>query len=327
MDIDNIIRDINSGKERSVQYYLDFFPDAESLIEYIDHHGKLGELDTMSLTFRLKLDQGYLNYIKNHNKKLFVEWVQNTFNDLKFMDGEFYLVVPNLSVLSNFFCKSKGGRDIKRFVWHALKGESVFEFPTEDDDYLYDDIFSMIQSLDRNNLEHFKKIIIFHLKDKEIKPLTDVLQIISDKQRKGEYIEINENNVDLVLSDKQTLQYILDILEDLFNSLQSLYISSYESSMNDEYYDSIIDELSPYFDMNNIIYDNVMDEQFLKIINFDYLFEFVEETFGSYEMLSWGGFTELLSNSIECLTVNFPEYPDSKSLEILFNEYFTSEIN
>ena len=127
-------------------------------------------------------------------------------------------------------------------------------------------------------------------------------------------------------------------LLELENELNSIYNNSYNTAYGDDLYDSVWNKLDGLFEKNGEwinrphTYKSNTEIQYFKtpIHNFyqeilNYLNE--NKTYGSSGLLDYyGSYVSLLKESMDCLRVYPPDYPDSRKVDKLINEYFTDYI-
>lgn len=314
---------LNSGNSDDLEDILLYFGSYETFFKLLTKKNLIHELDFGSETFD-EWGQEYVLYIMKNNNELFDKWVESIFEDVKIQNGKYYLAVDDLYDLSTLFC-GRGRGNAQEYVKRALEGEYVFDYGVYPET---SEILGMIDSLSQKNLEYLKKVFIHHLKNVELYPITSVLQYISDQQPGDELIQINDKNVDLIFNDQETLEYILenDLESTVYSNLIDLYIHSYETDMNDQFYESIMNELSGLFNMNSAT--EVDKKTLYEIYNFKfYVKNYIQDNYNFRYMLDNSGYyLELLSQVEDCLVPKFPEYGDFWGVMKIVNEYFTSEI-
>lgn len=314
---------LNSKNSDDLEDILLYFGSYETFFKLLAKKNLIHELDFDSGTFD-EWGQEYVLYVMKNNNELFDKWVESIFVDVKIQNGEYYLAVDDLYDLSTLFC-GRGKNNAQQYVKRTLEGEYVFDYGVYPET---SEILGMIDSLSQKNLEYLKKVFIHHLKNVELYPITSVLQYISDQQPGDEPIQINDENVDLIFNDQETLEYILenDLESTVYSNLIDLYIHSSETDMNDQFYESIMNELSGLFNMNSAT--EVDKKTLYEIYNFKfYVKNYIQDNYDFRYMLGNNGYyLELLSQVEECLVPKFPEYADFRGVMKIVNEYFTSEI-
>jgi len=146
-------------------------------------------------------------------------------------------------------------------------------------------------------------------------------------------------NVKRIVDDKESMNELLNgPLYELKSELYSIHSSSYNAAYEDDIYRSIWYELQPYvigpgewitkphpYKKNTEIqYNKLPLTDFENDIN-DYLKN--NRGYGSSGTLEYhGSFISIMAEDRDCLSVNAPDYPDSRKVDKNINEYFKDYI-
>lgn len=310
----DIVNDFNNGETEFVEDIyggvINFFKvlKKKNLLHLID----FDTIDRYS-------ENSALLFLYESDKETFKKNVLKKLDDVILINNEPYLELGRLSDLSSLFCRNN--RDISQeTIGMVLDGDSDFSF-WFDSVGTYDDI---ITNLDLKNLHLIKKYIIENLKDVKISPETEVLSMLSDEQN-SEFLSVTEKNIDTIFQDAESVEFVLEnYLEDLDSTLRMIYETAYRDAYNDELEHEILNSLSPYFNT-----DYKKEKFFLfKIVDFwDYIVFFLKEHEGSSLTLSYySSYITILHETIECIRIYPPEYPDSRQVDKIINELIVDYI-
>lgn len=310
----DIVNDFNNGETEFVEDIyggvINFFKllKKKNLLHLID----FDTIDEYS-------ENSALLFLYESDKETFKKNVLKKLDDVILINNEPYLELGRLSDLSSLFCRNN--RDISQeTIGMVLDGDSDFSF-WFDSVGTYDDI---ITSLDLKNSELLKKYIIENLKDVEVSPETEVLSMLSDEQN-SEFLSVTEKNIDTIFQDAESVEFVLEnYLEDLDSNLRMIYETAYRDAYNDELEHEILNSLSPYFNT-----DYKKEKFFLfKIVDFwNYIVFFLKEHEGSSLTLSYySSYITVLHETIECIRIYPPEYPDSRQVNKIINELIVDYI-
>lgn len=310
----DIINDFNNGETEFVEDIyggvINFFKvlKKKNLLHLID----FDTIDEYS-------ENSALLFLYESDKETFKKNVLKKLDDVILINNEPYLELGRLSDLSSLFCRNN--RDISQeTIGMVLDGDSDFSF-WFDSVGTYDDI---ITNLDLKNLHLIKKDIIENLKDVKISPETEVLSMLSDEQN-SEFLSVTEKNIDTIFQDAESVEFVLEnYLEDLDSNLRMIYETAYRDAYSDELEHKILNSLSPYFNT-----DYKKEKFFLfKIFDFwDYIVFFLKEHEGSSLTLSYySSYITVLHETIECIRIYPPEYPDDRQVNEIINELIVDYI-
>lgn len=312
------------------------FNDYETFFKMLERRELLNQIDPVNGSGSENWQNEFLLWLYENDKEKFNYWVQKILDDIEIDEtGNVFLVLPTIQELSRLFCgrtRNGWGRDV---VESILSGEQPFDGYWNTTDNVYRDV---IEELSKQNLEVLYKYMIEDLKETQIEKGTELLELIADEQN-SEHPIINQNNVERVVSDEETMNFLLDdYLDDLKSNLYSIHSYAYNNAHETEAYDEIWKELSEYFigrgewvNRPHNFKKNTQVQNFrIPILDFfgfitDYLSE--NKKYGNSGTLEYQGyFLNLLNEEIECLTIYPKDYPDPRLVDKYINEYFNDYI-
>jgi len=184
-----------------------------------------------------------------------------------------------------------------------------------------------------------KEIILKELEGVEIEinsNSSNEMELIASEQEHDDYLFITQENIDRIVNDEDSMDYLMDYyLEDMKSNLDSIHSNAYNDAYSNEYYEKVWNELGEFFenktdwvkfgdkyhahikikDPNQIIY-NYLD-------NFkDYGSNYTIEYYGSIMSL----IQELINEGFyEPLSFRIVDYPDGsevdKNINLIFKDY------
>ena len=327
MDIHDLLDQFNNN-ELDVEKY---FNDIETWFKILKKRGLMDRIDPKYGVGSEHWQNSYLLWLYGENKEKFYEWVKEFLGDIEFDDsGNVYYVTSDRSDLSKLFCDNRNGFSQKT-IESILSSEDSFDFYDISADNIYEEI---IEQLNKNNLEVLKKRFIEESSDLEIFPETEVLEeLLESENPDGDYVKITPNNIDKILNDEESTNYILtNYLTDIMSDLSIIYSTSYNSAYETQVWKEIDGELQDYFEgTGEYVYkphpfkkDTTVETFKIKVRDFDKLIlDFLNENKNYTETLEYYGYLiDVMTNSLPCLSVWDPGYPDSRELEKNINEYF-----
>lgn len=324
MNKEELIQDLQDGE---IDKYLKHFDyEQETFFNFLSKKGLLSYLDPFSEGM-VDLQNKILLWFYQNDREKYYYWISSILSDTIIEDGQAYYMCWDDEELSYLFCDS---RDYSRdTIEKVLTGEFdgyYFDFHSDD---LYRDV---IEELNKDNLKRLHEYMIDSLKDESIGPHTDELESILQEDG-TEKIVINEKNIQRIVSDKESFDYVLDnYLDDLRGELNSIYSNAYESAYHDDLYEEIWHELSTYFEgtgewiKKKHSYKKDVDVwgRKIKIKDLDKVINDV--LYDNYETLeNLGNFISVLKEQ-PCLRVRFPDYPDSRKIDNNINQNFKDYI-
>lgn len=304
----DIINDFNNGE---TEFVKDIYGGVINFFKVLKKKNLLHLIDFDSVD--KYSENSALLFLYESDKENFKKHVLKKLDDVILINDEPHLELGRLSDLGPLFCRNN--RHISQeTIELVLDGDPDFGF-WFDSVGTYDDI---IRNLDLKNLELLKKYIVENLKDVEVSPETEVLSMISEKQN-SDFVSVTEKNIDTIFQDAESVEFVLEnYLEDLDSSLRMIYETAYRDAYNNELEDEILNSLSPYFDT-----DYKKEKYFLfKIVDFwDHIVFFLKENEGYPTTLNYySSYITVLHETIECIRIYPPDYPDSRQVNKIINE-------
>ena len=315
--MERFIEILNNGTSEQLNDLLLYFGSYENFFKFLIKRNLIDEVDMESANFG-EWGEHIIPIIIKTDKSKLLPVINYYLEDVEFVGDDVYVFTNDLQDFINSISTDYRNCASAKYVAAYLVGDNPDFFETGLDNI--EEATEVVGDLNKSNLEHLKKIMITKLQGVSVDPSTDVLYHIAEQQN-NEFPEINEENIDLVINDKQTLEYLFESeLSELGENLSNLYRSSYDSAMADEIYNDIISDLSEYFTDFEEIKHGVYR---FKVVDFWYWFE----RFVIYEMRYYMSYVGTLSSAMEKpICFNFSDYPDSRNIKSIINDYFTSEI-
>jgi hypothetical protein len=330
MYINDLIEKFNNGELDIVSYFNDY----ETFFKILKKRGLMDEIDP-EVGDSEEWQNEYLIWLYSNNKEKFDMYIEKLLEDVEIIDGVPNLIVSTQGEFAQLFCDNGRNEMSVNTIESILDGE-------HDNDYFYDssdDIYGdVIEELTKENLKRLKEYIIETLSGQEIVAETEVLELISQQQG-HDYVIVDESNIDEIVDDKETMVNLMKWdLSELENELNSIYNNSNNTAYEEDLYDSIWNDLDEFFERKGEwvsrphTYKSNTEVQYFKtpIRNFyqeilNYLNE--NKTYGHSGLLQYhGSYLSLLKEDHECLRLFPPDYPDSRKVDKLINEYFTDYI-
>lgn len=334
MTFEEIIDDFNNG-ELDVEK---FFNDYQTFFSVLKKRGLMSQID-VTADGADEWQNEYLIWLYGNDKEKFHKDVVTLLNDDLEIDenGKIFLETNDRGELSRLFCSGRNeiSRDI---IEQILSGDGdVWEPYWNTTDDVYRDV---IEELTPENDKRLQEYIIDTLKDKKIAPETEELELIASEQGHPEYSLVIPENVKRIIDDKETMDYLFENdLEDLKSELYSIHSNSYNSAYETEVWNDIWSKIEEYFDGDGEwverphTYKKDTMVQIFKIpvaSNFDdIILDYLNDNKdgGSRGILEyWGSYISVLAESVDCLNVYPPDYPDSGEVDKNINEYFKDYI-
>ena len=327
--LDDIVEKFNNN-DLDVQKY---FNDYETFFNILKRRGLMGEVDPKNASDGSIWQNEYLLWLYENDKENYYKWIPSLLSDVIIENGKAYLEISDRGDLSSLFCD--GNRyDLSRdTIETLLSGEGDFYEPysnTTDD--VYRDV---IEELTPDNDKRLGEYIIDMLKGQQISADTDELQLIASEQGHSEYVEVNMENVQRIITDEETMKELFnDQLSDLKGELYSIHSSAYNSAYESSVYDAMWSELGTYFEGNGEWvskphpYKKNTQIQYFKIPIRDFELQVNEyllnnKGYGNSGTLEFhGSFIGIMKEDRDCLSVQAPDYPDSDEVDKNINSYF-----
>ena len=332
MDINDIIEKFNNNDLNVEKYFNDY----ETFFNMLKKRGRMGDIDPNNADNGGYWQNDYLLWLYENDRENYYKWIQTLLNDVVIENGNAYLELSNRGDLARLFCKNNRNGLSRDSVESILNGDSDWEpyYNTTDD--VYSDV---IEELTPENDKRLQEYIVNILEGQEVTGLSDELQLIASEQGHPDYVEVNMENVKRIVDDKESMNELLNgPLDELKSELYSIHSSSYNSAYEDDIYRSIWYELQdyvigpgewlskphPYKKNTEIQYNKLPLTNFETDIN-DYLQS--NKGYGNSGTLEYhGSFISIMAEDRDCLSVNAPDYPDSRKVDKNINEYFKDYI-
>jgi hypothetical protein len=243
MSIDELIEEFNDGDWDNIK---NIFSDLKTFFYFLKRRGRLDDVmdeftsysDLSDTTF----ENEFLLYLYEHEKEKFYEMVNDAFDDFKYIDGDAYLLLDDISDLSKLFCAAH-----RTIVSNLLSGDYDWDNFYDTTDDVYSDV---VEELTPVNLEILKNFIISTYNNYEFEADTDLLQEISMEQGDdGEYFKLTSGNIDRIFESSDSMKSILSSsqTDELRWELESVHSSAYNSAYVDEQLGQMWGELSRIF--------------------------------------------------------------------------------
>ena len=332
MDINDIIEKFNNNNLDVEKYFNDY----ETFFNMLKKRGLMGEIDPNGADNAEYWQNEYLLWLYENDRENYYKWIQTLLNDVVIENGNAYLELSDRGDLARLFCKNNRSGLSRDTVESILNGDSDWEPYYNTTDNVYRDV---IEELTPENDKRLQEYIVNILEGQEVTGLSDELQLIASEQGHPDYVEVNMENVKRIIDDEESMNELLNgPLGDLKSELYSIHSSSYNSAYEDDIYRSIWYELQdyvigpgewitkphPYKKNTEIQYNKLPLTAFETDIN-DYLHN--NKGYGNSGTLEYhGSFIAIMAEDRDCLSVNPPDYPDSRKVDKNINEYFKDYI-
>ena len=326
MDIQDFIEDFNEGGTNAKNYFNDY----DTFFKILEKRGLMNQLDPKGSNIG-DLQNDLLRYYYKNDKLTFYHWINNILDDVEIIDGVAYLVLSSPGELSILFCNHRN--DISRnTIESILDGEHDYDYYSDLTDDVYRDV---IEELTKENILHLKEYIIRTLNNKLIDANTDELELIASEQGHSEYVVVNQENIDRIFDDKETMNELLSgDLYELKSELYNIYSNAYNSAYSDMVYNDIWSELDgivvPHGEYISIPHPYKKDTQVqkfkIKIWNFDTTILEMISPSSNYSLEYYGSFLGSYADNNSCLSTRIDDYPDHRKIDANINEYFKDYI-
>jgi hypothetical protein len=330
--VEDFLEMFNNG-DLDVQKYFGGYDVWFSLLK---KRGLMGEIDPHNASDNEVWQNEYLLWLYENETDNYYFWIQKLLDDIVVENGVVYFQGERED-LARFFCD--GHRyDLSRDTIEKIlsDGGDVWDPYWDTTDDVYRDV---IEELTPENDKILQEYVFNSLKDQQIEPETEELELIASEQDHPEYALITPENVKRVIDDKETMEFFFENgLEDLKSELYSIHSSAYNSAYEDDVYEEIYSELGKYLDMNKGEWISVQhpykkDTQIQKfrapIHNFEsWINEYLENNkgYGNTGTLEYhGSFVGTISEDQDCLHAQVPDYPDFRKVDKNINSYFKDQ--
>ena len=330
MDFNDIVEKFNNGDLDVKNYFNDY----ETFFNILKKRGLMSEVDPEANDSE-EWQNEYLIWLYSNNKEKFDMYIEKLLEDVEIIDGVPNLIISTQGEFAQLFCDNNRNDISTNTIELILDGEYDNDYHYNSSDDIYRDV---IEELTKENLKRLKEYIIETLNGQEIVAETEVLELLAQQQG-NDYVIVNESNIDEIVDNKETMIHLMDDeLMDLGNELNSIYNNSYNTAYEDDLYDSVWNQLDGLFEKNGEwisrphTYKSNTEIQYFKtpIHNFyqeilSYLHD--NKNYGYSGLLQYhGSYLSLLKETIECLNVYTPDYPDSRKVDKNINSYFSDYI-
>ena len=325
---DEIVEMFNNDEFEVEKYFNDY----QTFFNVLNKRGLMGEIDPKNASNGVVWQNEYLLWSYENNKEEYYKWVADFLSDVEFENGKAYLEISDRSDLAKLFCDGHRYDLSRDTIESILSGEDFYEPYYDTTDNVYRDV---IEELTPENDRRLQEYIVDMLKGEQIPAETDELELIASEQGHPEFVEVDMENVKRIIDNEETMKELLgDQLSDLKGELYSIHSSAYNSAMESELYDEVWSELETYFEGHGewinkphpykkdtqIQYFKVPIRDFESMVN-DYLFN--NKGYGNSGTLEYhGSFIDIMAEDRDCLSVQSPDYPDSRKVDKNINEYF-----
>jgi hypothetical protein len=309
----------------------------EESLKYLDTLDKLDSLYYEEVPEEFK--NTLLLYKLEKDPKNVLKWISdNLITDVYFMNGGYYLYIKNRQELADLF---RQYRDYGPYEYaKSVLGEDTWEPFWDTTDNVYRDV---IEELDSKNKNYLKNYILRELKDVKIEldgQSSEEMSLIASEQGNDDFFIVNQENVDRIINDEETMNWILiNELPDLKSDLFNIHMNAYNSAYETEIYNYVWRELSTYFEPKS--WETVKKEkndgktyyeEYLKVNDFgqiiyDFLSSNRNYTYNDSYLEYWGtliGVISSLMNDEEYEWLNFrvSDYADWTLTRKYINEIF-----
>lgn len=311
-----------------------WFGSEKATFNFLKKHNLWDHVDVMDS----HIQNRFLLWAYENEPQVYRKWVSKLLDDVEFDDtGKPYLVRSNRGDLSILFCDSSR-YDLSRDTVEKILDQDgdVYEPYWDTTDNVYRDV---IEELDEKNINNLKRYMLNTLKDKQISPETEEMELIAAEQGHEEFWFLTEENVTRIIDDEESMNSLLnDELSDLKSELYSVHNNSYNSAYESSVWYEIWKELNEYFDgQGEFVYKKHPYKENTTIENFkipisdldDIILGFLNQNkdYGGNDTLEyWGSFLSVVSEIEDCLSARIPDYPDFREVDKNINLYFSDYI-
>lgn len=334
------LRLLNKFKEGDFEDIELFFGSFERFYDFLKKNNIHNELTLKEIP-----DDNYNHYafllFQDNPDKVIDYIVNNTLTDVYKRGDGYYLRLRDREEISEFFKDSRyeNTRDLVK----SIMGEDWWEPYYDTTDDVYRDV---IEELNPENLQHLKQRIIDELNNVSIEingKASEEMELIASEQGHDDHFFVTSENIDRVVDDEETMEYLLKYeIDDIRNDLYNLHSSAYNTAYTDEIWEDVMNEISTYFEPKfhtetvkvgeKTRYDEYIKIKDLHQIIYDYLDNYKESHYNDDLMEYHGSFTGILTkmmgemDSYDFLDFSIPGYPDSMLVDKYINELFNDYI-
>lgn len=309
------------------------------------------------IQFILSKGQKYIDYLDPKNEFFFDEGLQDL------LIWEQYKASENKPEFLREFALEFLGNDLSvegdKIFWVGDKDDLLFAFDDRGRDstarsvaelvfnedtfdwfnYVSDDFYNdCVTSLNGDNKSLLANRIVSELQPltKDDIERTTFLQELWEVEGQPETLSITDENIDSLLDDEETTDYILthffpELRSDMLNAYWNAYNSAYESELSKNVYGGLEDRFGDSGKME-VVGKNYKGQDNWKFVlditsSFPYFFKeyFSDwknhwnqiEYYGSFEQFM----KELFDSGVDRIDFRVPDYPDMNDVENIYNEY------
>jgi hypothetical protein len=331
-----VVQMFNDGEwEETLQQH---FVTLENFLKIVKKSGLIKMIDPFSRELEEEQNELLHYMLQTSNKEeILNEIIRRYLSDITIENGKIMCDFQRMSDLSEFFGQSMRSYNYNTIVKNIFgEGDNGYDF-YDTTDNVYRDVVEVLNS---DNLNYFKNIILKKLDGVQIEldsSSSSWMEEESEKQGNKEYIMINSLNIDNVIKDEDTMDWLFgDGLEDIKADLYSVQNNAYQSAVESELYKNIVNELNSFFVWENKeeykygeryrfkievkpnVFENVIESYLLNNIGYHANLDY----YGSFE----GLLKENFKNGEGLLTFQVPEYADYTLTKKYINEFFKDYI-
>lgn len=326
-----LVNDFNDGDH---DFILDNFGNIESFFELLINKDLFHLIDPEANGSEDWVNK-YLLYLHSSGRKeMFYNYVVSYLDDVEIKDGKFYYVNRNREEIAYVFCDNSRHSSSRDIAERILDTDADYYEPFDDTtNDIYNDV---IDELNPKNLQSLKELIVFKLKDENIETETELLENIAQEQNHPDYVVIDQSNVESIVDDEETMNFLLrNHLDELRSTLYSVHSNAYNTAYNDELWEEVWSELQTYFVGQGSFVQKPISikspektaEHFeIEIREFESnILEYLENNKGygnSGTLYYQGSYVNVLKEDFECLSLRYPDYPDYRKVDKYINELF-----
>ena len=328
-DIQEFLEMFNDGELEVEKYFGDY----SVWFNLLKKRGLIDEIDPQNAGDSQVWQNQYLLWTYEYDKPRFYHWIEKFLSDVEFENGKAFLVTKDREDLAELFCDNRRNDISQDTVRSILSGENDWDMYWDTTDDVVRDV---VEELNKENLELFKKSLYEELKGKQLSPETSEMELIASEQGHNDFWEITPENLDRIIKDDESLNSLLeDELRDMRSDLYSIHSSAYNSAYETNVYDAIMSEVSEYFEGDGMWVerphpfkkDTKIQYFKLPIIDLEgFVIDYLDSNkdYGNSGTIEYfGSLIGLLKEDKDCLSPSVPDYPDYRLVDKYINEYFT----
>lgn len=329
-----IINKINNGE---LSELIPLFGTADDVFEFLKSKGAIYLLDPFSDDIENEELQNLVIYHQLNDDRCRDKTLKEVISrliDIEVVGDRYWLKISELTDLSSLFKENSRGDISSRNVADSVLGEDYWEpyYNTTDD--VYRDV---VEDLNKENTAILKQYILEKIGNTpiELNSSSQLMDKISDEQGNDGFITINNHNIDNIVGDSSTMEWLFENeLSDLESNLRSLHNNAYNNAYSSDVYRRVWDELETYVDPNKITWVEKKNgkghvprldvtDKINQVIG-DFYYEYHEYGDGLNEIPYYLGFIEkLMDDSVyDYLDFRIPDYPDHRLVIEDINESF-----